>query len=174
MATQIEIDDDAKVLLQRSRPPVILLDHELKIVAAEPYAFDLLAAAFPQQVFARTEIPVGVLRVLRDTLRSTPNFTMVMADLILHVSQLQGVQTLYVLSVEPKVFRDHRRRASLKFALSKREEEVLALIISGGRAADIADALSISVATVNGHFRNLMRKMGVRNRFELVAKAFES
>jgi DNA-binding CsgD family transcriptional regulator len=165
---------DAELLLQRSRAPVILLDQSLGIIAAESYALDLLGKAFPDWLPSRAEIPLAVAHLLYESLPSAQNLTTVIADLILHVSCLQGEQTLYVLSVERRAFRDHLHRASTKFGLSKREEEVLALITSGGRAADIAEALHISVTTVNGHFKNLMRKTGVRNRFELVAKVFES
>jgi DNA-binding CsgD family transcriptional regulator/tetratricopeptide (TPR) repeat protein len=55
--------------------------------------------------------------------------------------------------------------------LSPREEEVLSLLIAGQSGRQIADALSISVRTVEGHVANLLAKLGVRTRAEAVLVA---
>ena len=51
--------------------------------------------------------------------------------------------------------------------LSKRENEVIALILRGLTTQETADALFISVATVKTHLRHIYEKTGVRNRAEL-------
>jgi two-component system NarL family response regulator len=51
--------------------------------------------------------------------------------------------------------------------LGRREREVLRLVAEGRRSAAIADELSISVATVEVHRRNIMRKLGLRTVAEL-------
>jgi DNA-binding CsgD family transcriptional regulator len=53
---------------------------------------------------------------------------------------------------------------SLTFALSPRESEVLQLLATGMTDPEIADALFISVRTVEHHVANLCRKLGVRTR----------
>ncbi len=55
--------------------------------------------------------------------------------------------------------------------LSEREKEVLRLIVSGMSSLAIADALSISVKTVLGHRTNIMEKLKIHNRTELVKYA---
>jgi len=57
--------------------------------------------------------------------------------------------------------------------LTKRENEVLALIEKGQRNAEIAQALSISIYTVQNHIRNLLGKINVSNRAEAASKYWE-
>jgi len=56
-------------------------------------------------------------------------------------------------------------------ALSGREAEVLRLIAEGIRSPEIASQLQITVATVEVHRRNLMRKLGLRTVAELTKHA---
>ncbi|TCJ18818.1 hypothetical protein EPD60_03390 [Flaviaesturariibacter flavus] len=55
--------------------------------------------------------------------------------------------------------------------LSRREKEILALLIEGLRSSDIAERLAISEATVHTHRKNMLRKAGVANSSQLIAKA---
>ncbi|GAB3285651.1 helix-turn-helix transcriptional regulator [Kineosporia babensis] len=55
--------------------------------------------------------------------------------------------------------------------LSPREQEVLRLLVGGGRNQEIAKELGISENTVKFHVSNLLRKAGARTRAELVALA---
>lgn len=56
------------------------------------------------------------------------------------------------------------------YKLSPREKEVLKLLINGVHIKDIAKNLFISVETVRFHFKNVYRKLKVKNQAELVAK----
>jgi DNA-binding CsgD family transcriptional regulator len=53
-------------------------------------------------------------------------------------------------------------------ALSKREQEIACLLVSGYAAVNVAAILSISEHTVRTYIRRLYRKLGVNNRAELV------
>lgn len=55
--------------------------------------------------------------------------------------------------------------------LTEREQEVLALLAEGASNDTIADQLSISKHTVARHRENIMRKLGLHNRSELVKYA---
>jgi DNA-binding CsgD family transcriptional regulator len=55
--------------------------------------------------------------------------------------------------------------------LSRREKEVLGLLIDGKTSAEIAQGLGISEATVHTHRKNMLRKGGVSNSSQLIAKA---
>lgn len=66
----------------------------------------------------------------------------------------------------------HRRRQSGEAGenLTPREEEILGLIAKGYRSKEVADALSISVQTVETHLRNVYGKLRVRSRAAAVAR----
>lgn len=57
--------------------------------------------------------------------------------------------------------------------VSRREKEVLALIVREHTTTEIADALNISLKTVESHRRSLLTKLNVRNTAGLVRAAFE-
>ena len=56
-------------------------------------------------------------------------------------------------------------------ALSPREEEVVRYVALGLRNAEVAKELSISEQTVKTHLNSIFRKLGVRDRLELVLHA---
>ncbi len=55
--------------------------------------------------------------------------------------------------------------------LTDRERDVAKLVVEGYTTQEIADTLVVSPKTVEGHKTNLMAKLGVRNRIELVKYA---
>ena len=56
-------------------------------------------------------------------------------------------------------------------ALTRREAEVLALIVAGLGNADIAARLFVGVTTVKTHINAIFAKLGVRTRAEAIARA---
>jgi DNA-binding CsgD family transcriptional regulator len=58
------------------------------------------------------------------------------------------------------------------YGLTEREQELTRLVLQGFSTIDIADALVISVNTVQGHLKNIFTKTGVRTRRDLVTKIF--
>lgn len=58
-----------------------------------------------------------------------------------------------------------------QYHLTKREREILRMIINGTSNKDIADSLGKSVRTVETHRFNIMKKMGVNNAIDMVNKA---
>ncbi|MCA9831834.1 MAG: alpha/beta fold hydrolase [Dehalococcoidia bacterium] len=58
-------------------------------------------------------------------------------------------------------------------ALTRREGEVLELVVTGATNAEVAATLSLSKGTVARHLANVYAKLGVRNRVEAVAWAME-
>ena len=59
----------------------------------------------------------------------------------------------------------YRRR----YGMTEREIDVLALLLAGYNASDIAGLLGISANTVKTHLKNIYAKTGVHNRRELIA-----
>lgn len=59
----------------------------------------------------------------------------------------------------------------LKGLLSNREREILLLISKGKASKQIADALEISINTVNNHRQNILRKLHCQNTVEAIVVA---
>jgi DNA-binding CsgD family transcriptional regulator len=67
--------------------------------------------------------------------------------------------------------RNALRLAIKKFGLSRREVEVLSLLLQGRGSTEIAHGLGIAESTVNDHIKRLLTKVQARNRVDLAAKA---
>lgn len=61
----------------------------------------------------------------------------------------------------------------LKFDLTDREQEVLALLVKGYSNAQIAEHLTISISTAKHHVRAILSKLGAANRTEAAALALQ-
>jgi DNA-binding CsgD family transcriptional regulator len=55
--------------------------------------------------------------------------------------------------------------------LTKREQEIVGLILAGKNNVDIHSALFISPGTVRNHVSSIYRKLGLKNRYQLLALA---
>jgi DNA-binding CsgD family transcriptional regulator len=60
----------------------------------------------------------------------------------------------------------------LELGLTRREADIVKLVVAGLRNADIADRLCVSINTVQTHLRSIFDKLGVRNRASLMLRVF--
>lgn len=58
--------------------------------------------------------------------------------------------------------------------LSPREEEIVLRLVKGANTAEVACELHLSQTTIKTHIAHILAKWGVRDRIQLVAKAFET
>lgn len=65
------------------------------------------------------------------------------------------------------------REANDSFDLSSREKEILKCLVEGMSYKMIADTCFISADTVNGHIKNIYKKLQVHSKGEAVAKAIK-
>jgi DNA-binding NarL/FixJ family response regulator len=70
-------------------------------------------------------------------------------------------------------FSDVKQSAHEEMLITKREKEILTLLLSGKGNKEIAEALDISKRTAEVHRFNLMKKLKVKNLIELSNKANE-
>lgn len=79
--------------------------------------------------------------------------------------------------VARKLVQDYLSRVSdddlSRPSLSQRETEILRLMVEGYSNKEIAEKLVVSPSTVNSHRSNLMSKLGLNNRRELIQYARE-
>ena len=73
----------------------------------------------------------------------------------------------------PTTFSEAKQLISDEMMITKREKEILTLLLSGKGNKEIAEALDISKRTAEVHRFNLMKKMKVKNLIELSNKATE-
>jgi two-component system response regulator NreC len=108
--------------------------------------------------------------------RAAPN------DLISAIHAVQGGGVFLFPTVARALVQDFLQRsthaaserADRSFdALTDREREVLTLIAQGRSNQEIADQLVISIKTVNRHRENIMAKLNLHSRVELVRYALE-
>ena len=60
-----------------------------------------------------------------------------------------------------------RNQAGKQLNLTRREEEIFTMLLSGKVPKEIASVLKVSYETVRFHNKNLYRKLGISNRAEL-------
>ena len=77
------------------------------------------------------------------------------------------------LLLEDYLSRDTHREVDDPNALSSREREVLQLIAEGKTSREIAELLHLSVKTVQSHRTNLMQKLDLHDRGELIKYAIQ-
>ena len=91
---------------------------------------------------------------------------------------MRGESFLYpgVMSALVRNYLDRLRRGERVPAniLTPREDEVLKLIAEGRSSKDIAEALTISLKTVERHRANMLAKLGMRDRTELTRYAIRA
>ncbi len=69
--------------------------------------------------------------------------------------------------------KEDEHRAELEVGLTEREREVLEELAQGNTNKEIATALHISENTVNYHVKNILSKLHLRNRSQVVAWAMD-
>jgi DNA-binding NarL/FixJ family response regulator len=70
--------------------------------------------------------------------------------------------------------RDRQGARMPQSILTPREEQITKLIAEGNSAKEIAEALTISVKTVDRHRANILQKLGMRDRLELTRFAIRT
>jgi DNA-binding CsgD family transcriptional regulator len=63
---------------------------------------------------------------------------------------------------------------SQKYQISKREQEVMDLILQGKSNQEIEEMLFISYSTVKNHIYNIYQKLGVKSRGQMIRFVFEA
>jgi DNA-binding CsgD family transcriptional regulator len=112
----------------------------------------------------------GLAAAGRDEPASPVSFNFLDDFRILRAVRVIGHEgTMFILSVEEDRNRNGLVRAARRHELTRRETEVLGLILDGSSASEIANALAISEHTVQGYFKRLLYKTGARNRVSMVA-----
>ena len=93
---------------------------------------------------------------------------------VMRLTPLLGAgDKMYALVIEADRNEEYVARAVSRYGLTKRQTDVLLLVLEGANAGDVAAALQISEYTAQGYIKTLLTKTASRNRTAMVAKILE-
>jgi DNA-binding NarL/FixJ family response regulator len=138
--------------IRQSNPEVQVL--ALTVHDSEAYVFQMLQAGATGYIVKRAPA-VEVIQAVKRAYRG---------EAVLHPSVAKLLIRDYLSRVE-------KGEETSYDTLSDREREILKLIAEGKTNREMADLLYLSVKTVQAHRANLMRKLGMHDRTELVKYA---
>ena len=167
-------------LAARVRPDVVLMDIRMpggdglaateQITAAHPEVRVLVVTTFDLDDYVRRALHGGASGfVLKD---SDPE------ELVRAVHTVHAGESLLAPSVTTRLVRDWVERGPAPAAperptgLTGREHDVLVLVARGLSNAEIAAEMVVAESTVKTHVASLLRKLGRRDRVQLVVHAF--
>jgi two-component system response regulator NreC len=160
----LEDEPDIEVVAEAGNAAEALervFDHRPEVVITDPYIFDCAAEETERLIQA-----IGTSCAVRQTSAE---------ELVEMVRRTHAGQDGGLLEIQ------ERRRGELsppemlprKRVLTAREREVLKLLAEGRTVRTTAVVLGLSVKTVDAHKFNLMRKLGIHNKAELVMWAIQ-
>lgn len=126
----------------------------LSMYANEAYVLEAMRNGAEAYVLKK-DLPEEALEAIREVVAGRPFLS----------------RTLSAHAIELYRERASRRPEEPHDRLTNREREVLQLTVEGHTTADVAARLSISKRTVEMHRANLMRKLGLRTRVQLIRYA---
>jgi two-component system, NarL family, response regulator NreC len=172
---------DAVALVERLRPDVVLLDigmagmssfEATRLISKEhPETRILFLSMYDDEDYLAECMEVGASGFV---LKDSPADQLLGA--IREVSRGGSYLSPRLLSRLVDDFRKqgHSPMRQPRFAtLTKREREILKLLAEGQSVKEIAAGFDLSVKTVEAHKFNLMRKLGIHNKAQLVQYAIQ-
>lgn len=164
----------ALALAAQANPDVVVLDIGLpdlngievaaRLTEARPATRIVALSAYVDKRFVTEMLRAGASAYVTKSAAGT--------ELVRAVRAVADGQSYLCPEVAGALVSEVRRNGAIERApLGRREREVVRLIAEGRRSAEIADELHISVATVEVHRRNILRKLGLHTVADLTRYA---
>jgi DNA-binding CsgD family transcriptional regulator len=149
---------------RRKSPRFILVDAAMHIVcASNDIDPKLLLDDLLHDLAPRCGQSIRSKSVLFETYRD---------DTIVRIVPLSGKSDGCAILFLEDLGRREQADAAKEFGLTRREAQILPLIVRGATNSAIAALLNLAQSTVGDHVKNIMRKMNTSNRIEVVNKVF--
>lgn len=174
--------EDALSMAKTLRPDVMVLDLSLpdldgiqvtrQMKSAQPDVRVLILTVHEDEALLREAIRAGasgyIIKHAAESELISAIHSVKIGDLYIHPRMIRG---LLSESESPTV--RSTQSASPEEMLTPREIDVLRLIVQGYTNRQMAEELSLSVRTIEGHRSNLTEKLGLHSRVELARYARE-
>src|SRR6266446_6431796 len=167
--------EEALRLIPAERPDVVLMDINLPNMSGIECVGQLKQRMPKTQVLMLTTYEEGDL--IFDSLRNGASGYLLKnlppAELVQAVEQVHAGGAPMSMQIARKVvthFQKIKQPSSEVEQLTKREQEILALLAKGYLYKEIADLLSITLSTVRAHLHTVYEKLHVQSRTQAVVK----
>jgi len=162
-------------VVRRKKPQVVLTDIKMpkidgiaatKLIKKEFPEIKIIAfSMFDQEEAVRQMIGAGASGYL---LKNSP-----LEDVLKAIREVANGNTFYDSSIDVSFLKEDTNTAPKKTLLSKSEREILTLVGEGKASSEIAAVRFTSVSTVEKHRKNMIRKLGLSGKGELLRYALE-
>ena len=170
--------NDGEALLELVRlkqPKIVLIDIRMpkidgiaatKIIKKEfPHIKIIAFSMYDQEDAIRQMIAAGASGYL---LKNSP-----LQEVLQAIKEVHLGNTYYHAAIDPTFLEEDAQQFKKKQLLSKSEREILNLIAQGKSSSEIAALRFNSVSTIETHRKNIIRKLGLKGKGELLRYALE-
>ncbi len=167
--------EELLTIVRRKQPKVVLTDIRMpkidgiaatKIIKKElPHTKIIAFSMFDQEDAVRQMVAAGASGYL---LKNSP-----LEEVLKAIQEVVKGNTYFDATIDPSFFSKDTEQQVKKTVLSKSEREILTLIGQGKTSSEIAAIRFNSVSTVETHRKNIIRKLGLQGKGELLRYAIE-
>ncbi|WP_299245726.1 response regulator transcription factor [uncultured Aquimarina sp.] len=167
--------EELLAIVRRKQPKIVLMDIRMpkidgiaatKIIKKElPHTKIIAFSMFDQEDAVRQMVAAGASGYL---LKNSP-----LEEVLTAIQEVMKGNTYFDATIDPSFFFEDTEQQAKKTVLSKSEREILTLIGQGKTSSEIAAIRFNSVSTIETHRKNIIRKLGLHGKGELLRYAIE-